>query len=71
MCKINLTYIRSEITILPDFWMEPKQQRIDYIFFRGPGLKVEASKVVLNRSVQGLFPSDHFGVMADFRIRER
>jgi len=27
--------------------------------------------VVLNRSVQGLFPSDHFGVMADFRIRER
>ena len=58
-------------TFPEDFWMEPKQQRIDYIFFRGPGLKVEASKVVLNRSVQGLFPSDHFGVMADFRIRER
>ncbi len=49
-----------------DFWMEPKRQRIDYIFFRGSGLKAEASAVVLNRSVQGLFPSDHFGVMADF-----
>ncbi len=51
-----------------DFWLEPKRQRIDYIFFRGPGLQVQASEVVLNRQVQGLYPSDHFGVMADFQV---
>jgi endonuclease/exonuclease/phosphatase family metal-dependent hydrolase len=54
-----------------DFWLEPKRQRIDYIFFRGPGLQVKASEVVLNRPVRGLYPSDHFGVMADFEVRER
>jgi endonuclease/exonuclease/phosphatase family metal-dependent hydrolase len=54
-----------------DFWQEPKQQRIDYIFFRGPGLEVEACRVVLNRPHEGLYPSDHFGVMADFQFRDR
>jgi len=54
-----------------DFWQEPKRQRIDYIFFRGPGLQVEASEVVLNHPVRGLYPSDHFGVLAVFQVRER
>ena len=54
-----------------DFWLEPKQQRIDYIFFRGPGLEVKAGEVVLDRPVRGLFPSDHFGVMADFEVVDR
>jgi len=54
-----------------DFWLEPKQQRIDYIFFRGSGLQVKAGEVVLNRPIQGLYPSDHFGVLADFEVRER
>jgi endonuclease/exonuclease/phosphatase family metal-dependent hydrolase len=54
-----------------DFWLEPKRQRIDYVFFRGPGLRVQASEVVLNIPAAGLYPSDHFGVMADFEVRRR
>jgi endonuclease/exonuclease/phosphatase family metal-dependent hydrolase len=52
-----------------DFWLEPRQERIDYIFFRGPGLEVRRCEVVLNRPIRDLYPSDHFGVMADFQIQ--
>jgi endonuclease/exonuclease/phosphatase family metal-dependent hydrolase len=54
-----------------DFWLEPKQQRIDYIFLRGSGLQVEESEVVLDLPAAGLYPSDHFGVLADFQVLER
>jgi endonuclease/exonuclease/phosphatase family metal-dependent hydrolase len=64
--------IQLQKRIFPeDFWLEPKQQRIDYIFFRGPGLQVKIARVVLNSPREGLFPSDHFGVMADFQFQER
>ncbi len=33
------------------------------------GLRVEASEVVLDLPADGLYPSDHFGVMADFQVR--
>ncbi len=52
-----------------DFWLEPTRRRIDYVFFRGPGLEVLASKVVLDRPLQGIHPSDHFGVMAEFEVQ--
>ncbi|MBN1686892.1 MAG: endonuclease/exonuclease/phosphatase family protein [Spirochaetales bacterium] len=51
-----------------DFRLEPDQKRIDYVFYRGPGLRVEGCEVVLNRPVGDLYPSDHFGVMADFDV---
>ena len=58
-------------TFPEDFWLEPTQRRIDYVFFRGPGLQVQHSRVVLNRPLEGLYPSDHFGVMADFRLNQQ
>ncbi|MBN2553724.1 MAG: endonuclease/exonuclease/phosphatase family protein [Spirochaetales bacterium] len=54
-----------------DFWLEPKRQRIDYIFFRGAGLQVANCEVVLDQPVGGLYASDHFGVLADFEIQPR
>lgn len=46
------------------------ERRIDYIFIRdrtGPFEKIKSSRVVFNRpSSQGIWPSDHFGVFAEF-----
>ena len=62
--------IRLQRQVFPeDFWQEPTQQRIDYVFYRGPDLKVTRSEVVLDRPLQGIHPSDHFGVMADFEVQ--
>ncbi len=52
-----------------DFWLEPTRKRIDYIFFRGPGLEVTRSEVVLDLPIQGIHPSDHFGVMAELEVQ--
>ncbi|UCF98043.1 MAG: endonuclease/exonuclease/phosphatase family protein [Spirochaetaceae bacterium] len=54
-----------------DFWLEPKRERIDYIFYRGPGFEVVSCQVVLDQPIGGLYPSDHFGVMADFEVHLR
>jgi endonuclease/exonuclease/phosphatase family metal-dependent hydrolase len=47
-------------------------RRIDHIFIRcgkngQPTLGIADCNVVLNEPVDGVWPSDHFGVMADFR----
>ncbi|HET9661119.1 MAG TPA: endonuclease/exonuclease/phosphatase family protein [Thermomicrobiales bacterium] len=47
-------------------------RRIDHIFIRcgrngQPTLRIVDCRVVLNEPVDGVWPSDHFGVMADFR----
>jgi endonuclease/exonuclease/phosphatase family metal-dependent hydrolase len=52
-----------------DFWLEPTRRRIDYVFFRGTGMEVTRSEVVLDRPLSGLHPSDHFGVMADIEMQ--
>jgi endonuclease/exonuclease/phosphatase family metal-dependent hydrolase len=69
--RVNANIQLQKQTFPEDFWLEPKQQRIDYIFFRGSGLKVITARVVLDSPHGGLYPSDHFGVMADFQLRER
>ena len=47
---------------------EPSR-RIDYVFVRGPDRRLRgeplAARVVLDRGVGGVFPSDHFGVYAE------
>jgi endonuclease/exonuclease/phosphatase family metal-dependent hydrolase len=61
--------IRLQKKVYPeDFWLEPTRKRIDYVFYRGPGLKVLKSEVVLDTPSDGIHPSDHFGVMADFEV---
>jgi endonuclease/exonuclease/phosphatase family metal-dependent hydrolase len=67
---VNANIQLQKRTFPEDFWLEPKQQRIDYIFFRGPGLEVKKAEVVLDSPGGGLYPSDHFGVMADFQLGE-
>ena len=67
---VNANIQLQKRTFPEDFWLEPKQQRIDYIFFRGSGLEVETCEVVLDSPRGGLYPSDHFGVMAEFLLRE-
>lgn len=45
------------------------ERRIDYIFVTGhtgPFAKVRSAKVVFNRLEGGVWPSDHFGVLAEF-----
>ena len=46
-------------------------RRIDYIFVRGPDQRGRGepldARVCFDRPVQGIYPSDHFGVMATIR----
>ena len=53
-----------------DFCNEPTQRRLDYIFYKGPGLKAVMSKVILNKPVHGIYISDHYGVMAEFKLAD-
>jgi hypothetical protein len=62
-------------TFTPDNPLCPRHwpyRRIDHIFIRcgtngQPTLGIVDCQVVLDQPVNGVWPSDHFGVMADFR----
>ena len=61
--------IQLQAQVYPgDFWLEPTQKRIDYVFYRGPGLILQKSEMVLDRASDGIHASDHFGVMAEFEV---
>jgi len=45
------------------------ERRIDYIFVTepsGPFAKTRSAKVIFDKSEGGIWPSDHFGVLAEF-----
>ncbi len=44
-------------------------RRIDYVF-ASPGLEPAGAEVVLDRDRDGLFPSDHFGLLVELRLPE-
>jgi hypothetical protein len=46
----------------------PRQERIDYIFVRGTGIRVSDARIVLDRPTFGVFPSDHYGIAAIIEI---
>jgi endonuclease/exonuclease/phosphatase family metal-dependent hydrolase len=48
---------------------EPRNKRIDYVFVRGPGLRVSQAQVVLDRPLDGQFPSDHYGLLVRIEVR--
>jgi endonuclease/exonuclease/phosphatase family metal-dependent hydrolase len=48
---------------------DPRNKRIDYVFVRGPGLRVSRAQVALDRPIDGHFPSDHFGVLVQLEVR--
>jgi endonuclease/exonuclease/phosphatase family metal-dependent hydrolase len=66
----GLTWSRRNAFTNP--WHEP-DRRIDYVFVGPPGPgglgRVERCRVVCNRPVRGVWPSDHFGVFAELRDR--
>ncbi len=47
----------------------PGRKRIDYIFVRGSDLDITDARVVINQEIDGLFASDHFGVLTEILIR--
>lgn len=51
-------------------WEDGRSARIDYIFVRGAGLRVEDGEVVLDEPTYGVFPSSHFGVRARITLPE-
>jgi endonuclease/exonuclease/phosphatase family metal-dependent hydrolase len=57
---------RSDSDWAPD---ESHNKRIDYVFVRGAGLNISRAQVVLDRPIEGLYPSDHFGVLAEITVR--
>ena len=54
-----------------DYDFNRESYRIDYIYYH-PGhsnLKAVSSAVVLNTARDGIFPSDHYGVQTDFKLK--
>ncbi|MBN2508627.1 MAG: hypothetical protein JXB03_00055 [Spirochaetales bacterium] len=45
------------------------RDRVDYILYRGGGLKVLSSRLIFNRPTFSTYPSDHFGVMSTFDLQ--
>ncbi|MCE9597593.1 MAG: endonuclease/exonuclease/phosphatase family protein, partial [Spirochaetia bacterium] len=42
--------------------------RLDYIFYKGKGLKLNSCKIVMKEKVNGIQASDHFGLLAEFKL---
>jgi endonuclease/exonuclease/phosphatase family metal-dependent hydrolase len=53
---------------------EPSR-RIDYVFVRGPDRSLRgeplSARLVLTEAVDGVWPSDHFGVLAEIQAAPR
>ncbi len=47
---------------------EPQRRRIDLIFIRGKPLTAQGARVFLDRAMEGLYASDHFGVLAEIGL---
>ena len=68
----GFTYDRSNPYALRS--REPSR-RIDYIYVRGPGKHLcgepMSAALALSEPVEGVYPSDHFGVVADIHVAPR
>jgi endonuclease/exonuclease/phosphatase family metal-dependent hydrolase len=64
------TYARNNV--YAEKLREPNR-RIDYIFVRGPDRQLRgepvAARVVMDQAVDGVFPTDHYGVLAEIKVR--
>ena len=43
--------------------------RVDYILYRGGGLRVLSSRLVFNHPTYSTYPSDHYGILSRFSIQ--
>jgi len=46
-------------------------QRIDHVFYDPIGFELLDARIVLNRSSDGVWPSDHFGLLVELRTRPK
>jgi exonuclease III len=65
------TFAPSMMPLLTESWRGDVDRRIDYILIRctggyGPSMRVTRCARTLDRPVDGVWGSDHFGVTADF-----
>ena len=44
--------------------------RIDFIYYKGPGIKTRFSKIVKDDPLDGFFNSDHRAILSNFQIGE-
>ncbi len=64
------TFVPSIMPIMTEPWQADLDRRIDYIFVRcgaghGPTMRVTRCDRILDSPVDGVWGSDHFGVLAD------
>jgi endonuclease/exonuclease/phosphatase family metal-dependent hydrolase len=67
------TFAPSRCDLIDDSWQTYLDRRIDYLLVRcadgkGPTLSVTRCDRVFDEPVDGVWGSDHFGVMADLRL---
>jgi len=68
------TFMPSRCTIVEDSWSHYIDRRIDYLLVRtsgdgkGPTLSVTRCERIFDEPVNDIWGSDHFGVLADFRL---
>jgi endonuclease/exonuclease/phosphatase family metal-dependent hydrolase len=64
------TFAPSESPLMTDEWQTDLDRRIDYVFVRcgraGPTMRVNLCARTFDEAVDGVWPSDHFGVVAEF-----
>ena len=53
--------------------MQERTRRIDYIFVRadehGPSLEISGCELLFDEPVDGVWASDHFGLVAELKVR--
>lgn len=63
---------RNPLVVTGDNWPLELGRRIDYVMVRcgdhGPTLEVTACERIFDKPVDGVWASDHFGVVADLAI---
>jgi hypothetical protein len=52
----------------PESGDKPRRDRVDYIFYRGEGVKAFEATVALDEVTYETHPSDHFAVVADLEL---
>lgn len=64
------THPGDEITTLNPYYFPDRHERIDHVFVSGKHFEVLESRRVLDRpDAAGVWPTDHFGILARLRLR--
>src|SRR5262249_17379100 len=74
LCGEGPGHTYSKTNVYAEKLREP-ERRIDYIFVRGPDRQLRGEplspRIVLNTPENGVFPTDHYGVLAEIQAAPR